>query len=120
MKTYAFENLDVWQCSRRLSLFIYKMTARFPDEERFGLISQMRRAAISICSNLAEGTSRYNSKDKARYTETAYGSLMELLCQAILSHDLEYIQDEKMNEMRTMVDEIAVKATRLREAQLRS
>ncbi|MEO6132086.1 MAG: four helix bundle protein [Saprospiraceae bacterium] len=119
MKTYSFENLDVWQCSRRLAFFIYSVTKAFPDEERFGLISQMRRAAISVSSNLAEGTSKRSGKEKARYTETSFCSLMELLNQAIISCDLEYLHEEKLFRLRGLVDEIAVKSCRLQESQLK-
>lgn len=119
MKTYSFENLDVWQCSRKFAVAIYSTTKRFPDEEKFGLVSQMRRAAISISSNLAEGSAKHTGKEKARFTETAFGSLMELLNQIILSYDLEFIIEEQMINLRIMVDEIAVKSSRLRESQLR-
>ncbi len=119
MKTYSFENLDVWQLSRKFTVYIYKITKTYSDEERFGLVSQMRRASISICSNLAEGSAKHTGKEKARFTETAYGSLMELLNQIIISFDLEYISEELMYTLRTMIDEISVKSSRLREAQLK-
>ena len=119
MKTYSFENLDVWQCSRKFAVFIYSITKFFPDDERFGLISQMRRSAISICSNLAEGSAKHSGKEKARFTETAYGSLMEALNQGIISFDLEYLKEKDFVHMRSMVDEISVKSTKLRESQLR-
>ena len=70
MKTYSFENLDVWQCARKFAVRIYSTTKSFPDDEKFGLISQMRRAAISICSNLAEGSAKHSGKEKARSTNT--------------------------------------------------
>lgn len=119
MKSYSFENLDVWQCSRKLAVAIYSTTKRYPDEEKFGLISQMRRAAISICSNLAEGSAKHTGKEKARFTEIAFGSLMELLNQIIISSDLEFISQQIMSALRTMIDEIAGKASRLRESQLK-
>jgi len=119
MKTYSFENLDVWQCSRRLSVFIYSSKKAFPDDEKFGLVSQMRRAAISVSSNLAEGSAKRTGKEKARFTEMAYCSLMELLNQAIISNDLEFLNEEAFLKVRSLIDEIAAKATRLREAQLK-
>ena len=119
MKTYSFENLDVWQCSRRLSDHVYNITRTFPQEEKFGLISQMRRASISVASNLSEGTSKSSGKEKARYTEIAFCSLMELLNQAIISADLEFLNMEHLVKTRTMIDEIAVKATRLKDSQLK-
>lgn len=119
MKTYTFEKLDVWQRSRTLALVVYKATKLFPDDEKFGLISQMRRSSISVSSNLAEGNSKYSGKEKARFTEMAYGSLMELLNQSIISHDLGFLQDELLKEMREMIDEISLMATRLRDSQLK-
>ena len=119
MKTYSFENLDVWQCSRKFALFIYSVTKTFPEDERFGLVSQLRRASISICSNLAEGSAKHTGKEKSRFTETAFCSLMEVLCQGIISFDLQYLQEDQYLKMRTLVDEIAVKSSRLRESQLR-
>lgn len=68
MHTFSFEKLTVWVDSKELVKMIYSITKQFPDEEKFGLISQLRRASISIASNLAEGTSRMTNKDKAHFT----------------------------------------------------
>lgn len=106
MKTFSFEKLNVWQKARKLSIIIYKVTKLFPDDERFGLISQMRRCAISISSNIAEGTGRHSAKDKARFTEIAYGSALELLNQSILSNELEFLSDENYNLIRSNISEI--------------
>ena len=119
MKTYSFEKLEVWQCARKLSVQVYRLTNRFPAEEKYGLASQMRRAAISICSNLAEGTSKISGKEKARFTETSFCSLMELLNQSIISADLEFLSREDLVPLRNMIDEIAVKSSRLRDSQLK-
>lgn len=107
MRIFSFEKLNVWQKSRQLSVKIYKYTKSFPSEEKFGLTSQMRRAAVSISSNIAEGTGRHSFKDKARFTEVAYGSALELLNQAILSNDLEFLSDEFYKEIRKDISEIA-------------
>ena len=98
MRTFSFEKLNVWQKSRQLSVAIYTLTKSFPDEERFGLISQMRRCAVSVSSNIAEGSGRHSSKDKARFTEISYSSLLELLNQLILSQDLELISEFIKND----------------------
>lgn len=68
MKTYSFEKLQVWQHARGLAKNIYLITKQFPDDERFGLTSQLRRASVSVCSNLAEGSSRNSYKDKVSLT----------------------------------------------------
>lgn len=119
MKTYSFEKLDVWQESRQLAVKIYKITRDFPDEEKFGLISQLRRAGISISSNIAEGTSRHSSTDQVRFYEIAHGSLMEILNQLIISCDLEFLQNEILMELRNIIDTISFKLTQLRNSDLR-
>ena len=106
MKIFSFEKLIVWQKARELSKVIYQTTKHFPEDEHFGLISQMRRCSISISSNIAEGTGRHSNKDKARFTEIAYGSTLELLNQAILSNDLEFPSDANYKEIRSYLKEI--------------
>lgn len=92
----TFEDLEVWQKSRQLTLYIYRLTKGFPAEERYGLISQMRRASISVSSNIAEGFARLHVKDKERFYVTASASLSELLSQLIVSKDLNYITHEEL------------------------
>ena len=118
MKQFSFEKLIVWQKSRTLSVSIYKTTKLFPDEERFGLTSQMRRCAISMASNIAEGSGRYTNKDKARFTEIAFGSALELLNQLILSNDLEYISNENYTQIRENITEITAMLDGLHKSQL--
>ena len=120
MKIFSFEKLIVWQKARELSKVIYKTTKHFPEDERFGLISQMRRCSISISSNIAEGTGRHSSKDKARFTEIAYGSALELLNQAILSNDLEFLSDENYREIRSYFTQITAMLDSLNKSQLKA
>ncbi len=119
LKTYSFENLLVWQKSRVLAKEIYKLTATFPKEELFGLTSQMRRCSISIPSNLAEGSSRRTNKDKARFTEIAFGSGLELLNQLIIALDLNYIEESKYLEIRIKLQEVTFLLDALQKAQLK-
>jgi len=107
MELYSFEKLGVWQKSRKFSLDMYALTSEFPGEEKFGLISQLRRAAISVSSNIAEGSTRWSRKDQARFYEIAYGSLIEILNQLIICCDLKYIDDSELTEKRTQINEIA-------------
>ncbi|MEP0387795.1 MAG: four helix bundle protein [Dokdonia sp.] len=100
MRTFSFEKLNVWGKARQLSVAIYQSTKSFPDEEKFGLISQMRRCSISVSSNIAEGSGRHSAKDKARFTEIAYSSLLELLNQLILSQDLDFISKEQLDRYK--------------------
>ena len=95
MHQFSFENLEVWQLSRKLVSKIYSLTKSWPASEKFGLTNQIRRAVISISSNLAEGTSRKSSKDQAHFTQMAYSSLMEVTNQLILARDLKYINEER-------------------------
>jgi four helix bundle protein len=103
---YAFENLEVWQKSRELVKLIYKLTFSFPTEEKFGLTSQMRRASVSVSSNIAEGSTRWSQKDQARFYEIAFGSLIEVLNQAILSNDLGFMDEDSLIKMRVDTDTI--------------
>ena len=119
MRLYSFEKLDVWKLSRKLTKNIYKISAGFPDNEKFGLTSQIRRASISVSSNIAEGSSRKSGIEQARYTEIAFGSLLEILNQLIVANDLEYITEEVINNERPLIEEIGNKLNKLRETQLK-
>ncbi|EOG6905277.1 four helix bundle protein [Flavobacterium psychrophilum] len=79
MFTYSFEKLEVWVESKNFSKSIYLVTSKFPDNEKYGLISQLRRASISICSNIAEGSARNSFKDKAHFTTMAFSSAVKVL-----------------------------------------
>lgn len=86
MKQYSFDKLEVWSLAKDFSRLVYKITQSFPYDEKYGIISQLRRASISVCTNLAEGSGRINNKDKAHFTQIAYGSLMEVLNLLIISN----------------------------------
>ena len=118
MRQFSFEKLDVWQRSRELTKEIYKISESFPSEERFGLTSQIRRATVSISSNLAEGTSRPSGKDKARFTEIAFGILMEALNQLITAKDLDCIDETEINSLRPLFEEVSNKLNALYNYQL--
>lgn len=98
MNTYAFENLEVWKESRLLVLMIYRIQNTFPSFERFGLGDQIRRAVVSVSSNIVEGNARYSTKEQIHFIEIAIGSLMEVYCQLILALDLEYITATQLSE----------------------
>jgi four helix bundle protein len=119
MKTYSFEKLIVWQKSRKLAVIINKATRNFPKDEIFGMISQMRRCSISIASNVAEGSGRHSAKDKARFTEIAYSSALELLNQLMISLDLEYVSEENYLKIRSEIEEITFMLDSLYKAQLK-
>ena len=89
-KILRFEQLEVWQEAHKLVLMVYRVTKKFPSDERFGLVSQMRRAAVSIPANIAEGFKRRGIQDKIRFYNTSEGSLEELKYYFILSKDLDH------------------------------
>ena len=86
-----FKNLQVWQKSHALTLKVYRLTQGFPAEERFGLTSQLRRASVSVESNLAEGSSRGSDVDFRRFVQMALGSASEVECQLLLARDLGFL-----------------------------
>jgi len=92
-KIQNFQDLTVWRKSHDLTLKIYSITGKFPKDEKFGLISQMRRASISIAANIAEGFKRRSKKDKINFYNIAQGSLNELGYYLILAKDLKYIDN---------------------------
>lgn len=106
MRIFSFEKLIAWQKGRELAILIYKTTKLFPKDETFGLTSQMRRCSISIASNLAEGSGRSSMKDKARFSEIAYSSSLELLNQIILSFDFEYVDESQYIQIREKITEV--------------
>ena len=117
---FSFEKLTVWIDSKELIKIIYEVTRSFPEAEKFGLTSQLRRASISVASNLAEGTSRKTQKDKAHFTTMSYSSLMEVLNQVIISKELNFINDENYKTLRESIEKIANKLNALRNSQINS
>jgi four helix bundle protein len=101
-----FKRLTVWQSARRLSRSVYELTASFPAIEEFGLKTQMRRAAVSICANIAEGAGRRGDREFRRFLDHAIGSSCELECELILSFDLAFITEPRMNKTAAHVAEI--------------
>ena len=114
MHKFSFEKLDVWIESKELTKSIYQITMSFPDSEKFGLVSQLRRASVSICSNIAEGTSRISDKDKAHFISISYSSTMEVLNQLILSYELDYIKETNYLNYRNQINSITNKLNSLR------
>ena len=118
MKVYSFEKLACWQHARELAVWVYSATKSFPSEEKFGLVSQMRRAAVSIASNLAEGTSRVSKKDQAHFSTIAYSSSIELMNDLIIAQDLFFLTDELYKEGREKIEKQTFLISKLRESQV--
>lgn len=101
-----FKNLIVYQKSKELVKQVYALLKQFPDDERFALCGQMRRAAISIPSNIVEGMARLSTKDQSHFLNIAYGSLMELYAQLDIAHDLGYINHDDFTKIEVNIEEI--------------
>ena len=109
MYQFHFEKLEIWELSIALTVKIYKITRSFPAEEKFGITSQIRRAATSVSANIAEGSGRKSIKDKARFFQIAYSSLLEVLNFLIISNKLFYVTNELLLETRKDIEELANK-----------
>lgn len=114
MHIYSFEKLEVWKESINLAVKTYNVTHLLPNEEKFGLTSQMRRCSVSISSNIAEGTARLTTKDKAHFMTIAYSSALELLNQTIISKELNFISDDKYKSIGSDIESITNKINALR------
>lgn len=102
----TFKDLRVWQKSYALTLDVYRNTASFPSEELYGLTSQIRRAAASIPSNIAEGYWRGHTSEYIRFVSIAYGSLAEVLTQLMLSRDLGYMDETSYNSVSSQYEDL--------------
>jgi four helix bundle protein len=96
---FNFEKLDVWQEAIQFADLVYELTGNFPDEERFGLTNQMRRAAVCVSSNIAEGSSRVSRTDFSRFVEIATGSLFEVVSQTTIALRRAMIAQSNYNEI---------------------
>lgn len=105
----AHKKLEVWQLSVALATYVYQITETFPKSEIYGLISQMRRAVVSVPSNIAEGAARFSSKEFAQFLNIAGGSLSELDTQIEIAHNLKYINIAQREELDRRVELISIK-----------
>jgi four helix bundle protein len=102
-----YKQLLVWKQAHGLALEIYRTTRLFPTEERYGLVAQMRRAAVSIVSNIAEGAGRQSDREHSRFLRIARGSVHEVQCQLLLSRDLGFMASDKWLMLDGSVQEIS-------------
>ena len=113
MKEYSFEKLDVWKLAKEFTIKLYRVTQKFPDVEKFGLVSQLRRAAVSVSLNISEGSSRIGKKDQANFYIYAYSSSIEIINQLIISKELGFIDNDTYTELRNDLELITTKLNRL-------
>ncbi|MDD2852679.1 MAG: four helix bundle protein [Desulfuromonadaceae bacterium] len=116
---FVYHKLQVWHLAKDIVIDVYGVTKKFPAEEKFGLVSQITRAAVSVASNIAEGAGRTSRKDQAHFTQLAYGSLMEVACQLEIASDLGFVTDSDLNETYIKVNSLAEKLSALRSSQLK-
>ena len=105
--TFSFENLDVYKKARLMIKDIYLLQNTFPKEERYALGDQIRRAAISITANLAEGSGRKSLKEKMHFLEISFGSMTEVFCELQTACDLGYITEQQFEDLRPQFKDIA-------------
>ena len=107
MKKYNYKDLDLYKASKDLVLSVYALLRKFPKEEQYALCDQLRRAAISIPSNIAEGMGRVSTKEQIHFLEIAYGSLREVDCQLDIAKDLAYISDDELSDVEKQIEKVA-------------
>jgi four helix bundle protein len=114
----TFRNLNVYIKSKELVKQIYELLKKFPKEEQFALSDQLRRAVISVPSNLAEGSGRYSVKEQLHFIEISYGSLLEVECQLDIAHDIKYISDDEYLSAENQIGKVASLLSGLRSKRL--
>ena len=107
MEVFQFEKLLAWKKAKELTLAIYPLVAKFPQYEQYALSSQIRRAVISIPSNIAEGTGRASKKEKNHFIEIAFGSLTETYCQLLIAKELGYISVDELAAVQPLFREVS-------------
>lgn len=117
---FGFEKLAVWTEAIQYANSVYTMTKNFPSEERFGLTSQLRRSAVSVSANLAEGTSRGSKKDFSRFVEIAYGSLMENVSEAMVANQQGFLSEKQLAELYDQAEKLGRMLSGLRSSLLRT
>lgn len=105
-KITSYQDLIMWQKAKDFAIKIYGATEKFPSEERYGLTNQIRRASVSIASNIAEGFRRKYAKEKIQFLRIAYGSGAEIETQLIIAEGLHYLEQRQAEELKSNLDEI--------------
>ncbi len=116
MNDFFYKKVEAYKKAKAFVVYVYTLLNKFPDTERYSLCDQIRRAAISIPSNIAEGLGRMSIRERLRSIEIAYGSLTEVTCQLDIAQSLEYITPEELNKIETLSDELARIMSGLRKA----
>ena len=106
---FSFQKMKIYQLAKELAIYSYQLTEKYPQNERYAIMNQINRAAVSVPSNIAEGTSRRSNKEKLNFINIAYGTLMELVCQMEISYELKYITKEENDTIIQKTKNLSVK-----------
>ncbi len=120
MECFSYRNLRVYQQAKELVIYVYNLLRFFPKEENYALCDQLRRAVISVPSNIAEGMGRISIKEQIHFIEIAFGSLNEVMCQLEIAHELQFINKEQMLQSEEQVKNIAQMLSGLRNSKFDS
>ena len=117
--TYSFEKLNVWQEAKKLVVDVYQLLDCFPKFEKYALCDQIRRAIVSVPSNIAEGCGRVSIREQVHFLEIAYGSLLEAFNQLLIAIELNYITEKSVEEIKPTIDAVAKMLNGLRNSNLK-
>ena len=109
MKDFFYKKLDAYQIAKEFTLYVYSLLKKYPSFEQFAICDQLRRAAVSVPSNIAEGMGRMAIKERIHFLEISYGSVIEVLCQLDISYSLGYISEQELDN----AEEIASRLTKV-------
>ena len=109
MKDFFYKKLDAYQIAKEFTLYVYSLVKKFPSYEQYAICDQLRRAAVSVPSNIAEGMGRMAVKERIHFLEISYGSVVEVLCQLDLAKSLGYISEQELDN----AEEIAARLTKV-------
>lgn len=116
---YSFEKLNVWQEAKKLVVDVYHLLDEFPKFEKYALCDQIRRAIVSVPSNIAEGCGRVSIREQVHFLEIAYGSLLEAFNQLLIAIELNYITEKSVEEIKPTIDAVAKMLNGLRNSNLK-
>ncbi len=119
MFTFPFEKLEVHRLALDFADMIYDLTDEFPRDEKYGMVSQVRRSGASVAANIAEGSARISLKEQARYSEIAYGSLAETFSYFLAAQRRNYISGEQLDSFRPLIFKLSSKLNALRKSQIK-
>ena len=106
MNDFFYKKLEAYRVAKQFTIYVYELQRKFPSYEQYAICDQLRRAAVSVPSNIAEGMGRMAIKERLRFLEISYGSIMEVLCQLDISQSIGYISEDELNKAEDMAKEL--------------